>query len=322
MSSHLKLNEWVPFNGPPIDGPLIGVEIEVEGTNLPRDMARTGWSIHEDGSLRGESAEYVFSKPVDYERANKILEKFAEKISVATEISMSYRTSVHVHVNVRDMTFTQIYNMILLYTLYEDQFGQIAGDHRIGNLFCLRMSDAKGYLDILRKAARDGRWNNLNSSNLRYSACNPVSMFRHGTLEFRAMRGTTDINLIRRWYTLLLRLRYAATDLFQNPQKLVETLQRVGIERFTETVFNEHPFPYDDQFTVSINDHIPMLEFVAYAQDWTTVSVINAESVIQPQPSDTHVSTWAEVEQAAEIAREAIRQRRAVRAAMQNPERP
>ena len=274
MNAAVKLQDWWDFGSNRIEGPLIGVEIEVEGTNLPRDMARTGWTIHQDGSLRGESAEYVFSKPVDYERANKILDKFAEKIATATDIFMSYRTSVHVHVNVRDMTFTQIYNMILLYTLYEDQFGQLAGDHRIGNLFCLRMKDAKGYLDALRKAAELGRWNNLNSQHLRYSACNPVAMFSHGTLEFRAMRGTTDTHLIRRWYTLLLRLRYAAADLFRDPQHLVETLHQVGIEQFTQIVFNEQPFAYDDQFHASIAEHIPMLEFVAYAQDWG-VSVIN-----------------------------------------------
>jgi len=274
MNAAVKLHDWWNFGPNRIEGPLIGVEIEVEGTNLPRDMTRTGWTIHQDGSLRGESAEYVFSKPVDYERANKILDKFAEKIATATDISMSYRTSVHVHVNVRDMTFTQIYNMILLYTLYEDQFGQLAGDHRIGNLFCLRMKDAKGYLDALRKAAELGRWNNLNSQHLRYSACNPVSMFSHGTLEFRAMRGTTDTHLIRRWYTLLLRLRHAATDLFRDPQHLVETLHQVGVEQFTQIVFNEQPFAYDDQFHASIAEHIPMLEFVAYAQDWG-VSVIN-----------------------------------------------
>lgn len=282
MSAQVKLYDWHSFGRHRYDGALIGVEIEVEGTNLPRDMSRTGWTIHEDGSLRGESAEYVFSKPVNYERANAILDKFAQQIATATSVNMSYRTSVHVHVNVQDMTFNQIYNMILLYILYEDQFGEMAGDHRIGNLFCLRAKDAKGYIATLRQAAARNRWNDLGSNHLRYSACNTVALFQHGTLEFRAMRGTTDTNLIRRWYTLLLRLRHAATELFRNPQDILQQLANRGIEGFTQYVFDEQPFPHNEQFYASINEHIPMLEFIAYAQEWG-----EGVSVINPAPTQT-----------------------------------
>ncbi len=269
-----------------IVGPHVGIEIEVEGTNLPTDMSRTGWSIHRDGSLRGESAEYVFTRPLQPDRAVKVLDKFRDKIAQATELSMSYRTSVHVHVNVRDMSFNHIYNMILLYTLYEDMFGRMAGDHRMGNLFCLRMKDAKGYMDILRRAAQRNTFINLGSANLRYSACNPVSMFNHGTLEFRAMRGTTDVDVIKPWMFLLLQLREAAQS-FHNPTALVDTLNSMSAVDFTYLVFNSHPFPYDDEFMQSFAEHVPMLEFVASATQWQaggdlspTEPVVNVDAPI------------------------------------------
>lgn len=44
-----------------------GIEIEVEGVNLPA-VANNVWTTTHDGSLRGESAEYVLKKPLDIDK--------------------------------------------------------------------------------------------------------------------------------------------------------------------------------------------------------------------------------------------------------------
>src|SRR5690606_7279420 len=87
------------FGLPPTEG-MFGIEIEVEGARFPIVPA---WEKKTDGSLRGESAEYVLSHPLDKEPAvealNALAKAFAENKTVR---NYSYRTSVHVHVNVQN----------------------------------------------------------------------------------------------------------------------------------------------------------------------------------------------------------------------------
>ncbi len=217
------------------DGAEVGIEIEVEGTNLPRRGLK-GWAIHEDGSLRGESAEYVFAGPATRDDIDVRLAAFAKAIE-GVQINQSYRTSFHVHVNQQDVKLKDIYTQILLYTIWEDVLGEQCGQERVGNLFALRAKDAEFYLERLLFAAQQDHLMHLNTPDLRYTAVNPMALFNHGTLEYRSMRGTTDIKLIRQWVDLLLALKDASINNFETPLTMVQDVSTLGPDGFAKKVF-------------------------------------------------------------------------------------
>jgi len=54
----------------------LGIEIEVEGVNLPARVGES-WRVDRDGSLRGESYEYV-SKPIKYSELTSTLDQLKD----------------------------------------------------------------------------------------------------------------------------------------------------------------------------------------------------------------------------------------------------
>jgi hypothetical protein len=246
----------------------IGVEIEVEGRNLPRGEI-DGWVLHEDGSLRGESAEYVFRGPAsrkDYtERLSTLSRIFTESGSI---INQSYRTSVHVHLNVQDWLIRHIYNNIFLYTIFEDCLSNIAGKDRSGNIFCLRAKDAEYYLHNIRNAIITDNIGLIAEDNMRYSAVNTASLFRHGSLEFRQFRGTVDMELIQEWIEILLRLRDVSVE-YPNPISLVQDVSLKGPIEFASKVFsNEIINQFPDGWALTIDENTRLIQHAAYAHEW------------------------------------------------------
>lgn len=218
----------------------VGIEIEVEGVNLP-DVIPKYWNAVADGSLRGESKEYVFKQPLKLDKANEaliLLNKTFDEYK--SKISESYRTSVHVHVNVQSLTFKQLYTYMCLYITFEDILIDMCGPERGGNLFCLRVSDAEHLLESLRNTLLSGNHNTFVGDHLRYASMNVNSVGKYGSLEFRAYRGTTKTEDISLWASLLVQLREAA-KLYDNPQQIVEAFSKDGFVGFTNMVFGEGP---------------------------------------------------------------------------------
>ena len=117
-----------------VEGDKVGIEVEVEGFDLPEEIP--GWVWHEDGSLRGESAEYVIPNPVTLAGAKtkvKALKKALDKC----DIQDTGRAGVHVHVNIQDMEKAHIFNFITLYLGFEEEFIRYCAKDSVGNLFCL-----------------------------------------------------------------------------------------------------------------------------------------------------------------------------------------
>ena len=250
-------------------GSEIGIEIEVEGRNLPRQNL-TGWVLHEDGSLRGESAEYVFRGPIPRAGVPNRL-AILERGFVANEsvINESYRTSVHVHMNVRDFLIKHIYNNIILYVICEDILAELAGKDRVGNLFCLRAKDAEYFLESLRSAIVTDNLRELAADNLRYSAVNPASMWRHGSLEFRSFRGTTDMRLIQQWVDVLCCIRDAAQR-YNNPIEIVQDMSAKGAREFVRGIFGDEIVTlFAEGFEDKVYAGAQLVQHAAFAHDWT-----------------------------------------------------
>lgn len=204
----MKLQDFLRLDG--VEG-LFGVEIEIEGENLPEDIPKE-WRMEHDGSLRGQyprqCAEYVFRKPLDPTKAKLTINKLIKYLEQEeARPNFSHRTSLHVHVNCQQLDWEQYSAFLYTSLLMERVMLQYCGKGRIGNRFCLRVSDAEGYADDLLTLFTKGfEFFALGGGapyKVKYSAINIAPAREYGSLEFRGMRGTLDKAVIFNWLTAL-----------------------------------------------------------------------------------------------------------------------
>lgn len=210
----------------PKDG--IGLEIECEGENLFMTPL-SYWSVHNDGSLRATNghppAEYVLNKPLTRDDLPKALEYLTGKLK-GSKVLDSPRTSVHVHMNCLELTVKQIITWVCLYLCLEDLIVEYGGANRVGNMFCLRVKDAEQFLFTLRDCIQSDSYSSLGSDNLRYTSCNVSALHKFGSLEFRALRGTVNQEVILQWVNILTELKTSSLKL-DNPQQVVSWFESV-----------------------------------------------------------------------------------------------
>ena len=256
----------------PIQQKEVGLEIEVEGHRLPNPPK--GWTGHNDGSLRGESVEYVLRRPISRESVPKYLNRIKKAYNEnETVIQNSDRTSTHVHINVQDMSITHIFNFIFLFLLYEEHLVKWCGDTRCGNLFCLRHQDAEYMIKVLEDIA-SGKQNfscldNRSGDSLRYAALNLKALATYGSLEFRSLRGTDDMDVINTWVNILLRLKDAAKK-YEDPTHIIREISIHELTLFTVDLFQDNIdiiLDYPD-WEEACWDHLRQLQCLAYKGDW------------------------------------------------------
>lgn len=217
----------------------VGVEIEVEGRNLP--LGNKYWRREVDGSLRGaENAEYVLRTPLTLNQLSLALKSLAldYKTCKAT-IDDSVRAGVHVHVNVQELNVVQLYNYITLYLVFEELLTKFCGSTREGNLFCLRACDAEFLIQALQYTAQSRRYRTLVTDDLRYAAINVKALGNYGSLEFRAMRSTKDFDVLQTWATILVMLREKAKEFFE-PTDIINGFSEGESSGFLGRIFGEY----------------------------------------------------------------------------------
>jgi hypothetical protein len=232
-----KLLEFLALN--PAGGD-VGVEIEVEGKNLPA-VFDGGWRTEVDNSLRG-GQEYIFDGPCNLDGVKKRLLRLHEAFKNAeAQPKFSFRTSVHVHLNVQQLTYNQLLNAIYTYLLIEEPLMNLCGEERKGNRFCLRLADAEGMLDTLAKLFAGGEGSikrNIPHNKMRYSAINVEALGKYGSLEFRAMKGNMDTDKIVLWCNSLINLRDFAQK-FDNPKDIYNLYIKEEAAQFFNTVLGD-----------------------------------------------------------------------------------
>lgn len=216
----------------------VGIEVEMEGINLPD--APMGWRRDDDGSLKGaENAEYVMRKPVPADQLRPLLERLTKALNRnEAEVVDTVRAGIHVHINVQELNELEVFNYATLYMIFEPLLIKYCGKGREGNLFCLRVQDAPWIVTALQVAAMRRRYLQLIDDNLRYSSMNVKALGQYGSLEFRAMRSTTDVDRIVNWADLLLRLREASKK-FTDPKDIINSMSVDGVGAFIHKVFGD-----------------------------------------------------------------------------------
>lgn len=214
----------------------IGIEIETEAAARYNVPEIPGWVAVNDGSLRDFGREYVTDGPIKYSDLAPSLKNWKDGLGAihGRLRKDSISTSVHIHLNVQDHTPLQCLNLYLCNVLFENVLANYAGPDRIGNLFCLRTVDAEDLYDCIKGKVKNAHTEvnvlqSFNPNGYKYSNINTVPITNYGSMEFRVMRGTTDIDEIRIWTEALYSIREFAKQ-FANPVEIVRKMKELGPE--------------------------------------------------------------------------------------------
>lgn len=246
-------------------GGEVGIELEIEGDGCGRLVNTNFWRVEADGSLRGESAEIVMKNPCKRTVVRGRLKALARMVE-HVQFQDTGRAGIHVHINIQELTVRELVQYMCLYLVFEEMLVEWCGQGRVGNLFCLRVSDAPFVLKIVRDVLKSGRWRRLGTDDIRYSSMNLKAVATYGSLEFRALRSTTDMAVLRKWVDILLHLKDTALK-FKTPGEIIEQMSHLGSERFFHMLLGEYDVQYSHSGMVS---GVRNAQFLAYAKDnWT-----------------------------------------------------
>lgn len=184
----------------------VGIEIEVENVPILENLDQFRWEIKKDASLRNNGKEFVTkfgSRLYDVENnINYLFDLFSEinRKTKGNFFQFTERTSIHVHIDVRKLSFKEIKSLIILYTLFEDSLFKLAGEQRKHNVFCVPLRYVgMSFLTGQSFKVVLSRWE-------KYCAMNLCRMFDFGTVEFRHMEGNNDKERIINWVFTLAKL--------------------------------------------------------------------------------------------------------------------
>lgn len=210
-TKHKKYEDTYPITNPMdiVDKhTLLGIEIEVENMQQLVEDPVYYWEKKHDGSLRNHGLEFT-SIPLRTEQVEHALNYYTQLVTKYNTPDYSPRTSVHVHMNVRDMTEKEVINFVLLYCLFEKHFFHIAGTKRESSIFCVPLYKTLATYKLSNIFKHITSWHKYNALNLG-TVLGTHQLPKYGTIEFRHLYGTGDKRIIINWINNILLLKQAA----------------------------------------------------------------------------------------------------------------
>lgn len=220
---------------------IIGIELEIEGgiANTLQWWPTDVMMLTEDGSLRNGGREFI-TVPMETQYAEKLLAKFFKKNAIKQETHYSDRTSVHIHVNAQNLTIDQVRAVALVYQTVERLLFTYVGEERENNIYCVPWYQA-GFTTY----AMDKLLNNhgqVTRNWVKYTALNFQPLREKGTMEFRHLRGTCNVEEIVIWINLITAIvKYGESHGYDAVSKLIMAMNTVSnYEAFVRDVFGEY----------------------------------------------------------------------------------
>lgn len=264
----------------------LGVEIEVEGTRLPKNEVNLApWGYHHDGSLRGaDNAEYVLLKPIDFDALPGALSTlWGHFAAYKSTIDDSNRTSVHIHLNCQNFHFNRLTSLMALWFCMEEVLTEWCGEHRVGNLFCLRAKDAPAMISMIRRFIQsDGK--NTFPESVHYAGLNTHALQKFGSIEIRMLRGVSQPQVILDWVAILRRL-YELSAKFPDPRDICGTFSAEGPASFFEAVLGDQAQTVrngisfsEDRICDSMYAGIRLAQDLCYCRDWSIFQPVDIKA--------------------------------------------
>lgn len=220
------------------DGPGdVGIELELEAVNyLPTEGHLDGiagketsavWRGIRDGSLRGQSMEYVLSRPCLVTEVDDLVNGLYSAISRhKTKLSNSNRCSTHVHVNMTGATVNIVTSVLILWGVFEPFVIDWCGEERKTNHFCLSYKDSQSNVEAWERFLRTGI--NDFSRNLKYSALNFLPLYDKGSIEFRCGRAADTADFPIAFAKFLYSFVDYVKKNYQIPSRIANDLSEKG----------------------------------------------------------------------------------------------
>lgn len=222
----------------------IGLEFEYE--NITRDIPAKSplyqyFTLKEDGSLRDRGAEFVLSEPMFGEDLYAAIDLMCGQAK-KDEYTTGYRTSTHVHLDVRDMEHNKLHNLAVLYSLFERLLFEFVGIERAENNFCVPWYRSSYYFDSINSidTGNSDKLRRAISNMERYSALNFAAVGRYGSLEFRhcpGLSGKEGATRLIDWINIIMALKKAAQAFPQEGYNILLEVSKVGPRQFTHSIF-------------------------------------------------------------------------------------
>jgi hypothetical protein len=279
---------------------VMGVELEVEKTR-ELDYYTAGylsglWMFERDGSLRvghgGEAYEFI-SKPVQMQFLLPELQKFFEYTKF-DESNYSDRCSVHVHTNVTDFTQDMLASLSMVYTVVEDVLFQYAnhykaptmdGYNRDTNLYCIPWNQCRMNHRLVEKLfgnshAHLARWQ-------KYTALNLLPITTQGTVEWRHMHGTADMEKLTTWLNLIGSIMwYARRTQLDDVIKTILTLNDTSAYRQFFLDVTKGYLEYKEEYQVPLAEGVINAKYGLFDWDRSKKPAEEKKSLYQQQLED------------------------------------
>ena len=203
--------------------PLTGIEVEVENFRADSSIAPShSWRMDNDGSLRNRGVEFI-SAPTEPKHIESAITHLFDDI-LNTSNHFSPRTSIHVHLNCRDLTYDQIYNIVILYQCFEDLMYSFAGPERKKSIFCIPVGNTNYYNTFKMHMSQ-----HLLPGWSKYTGLNLGPLRDYGTVEFRHLRGTRNKFVLFEWLHILYKLyNFAISQSTENLERMINDTAESG----------------------------------------------------------------------------------------------
>ena len=252
----------------------IGVEIELENFNTRPDRGFKYWNIVGDGSLRNNGAELVMLHPTCGTGIKGAFTELKKFLGDNPQFDANERTSVHCHVDVRDMDVHQVFKMMLAYLVFEGSLYHVAGPSRRESNFCPPIGICDQALQIIGQMDSHGERYERDRLEMhigqfgKYCGVNFNSIPRFGSLEFRMHEGTVDVDRIERWCNTLLCLKQVGREEAFVPAQLPEIMSNEGPASLCEKIFGAYSGPLleDPNFEDNCYEGIRNAEYCIHQQ--------------------------------------------------------
>ena len=293
----------MPLDPPPLDPSnilidceeYVGIELEVENIHEPLSISNY-WRIDSDGSLRNYGVEFI-STPMKAKHILPAMQHLTSKLYLHNKPTFTSRCSIHVHLNVQDLTWHQIYCLVLLYSIFEKHFFNVAGTKREENIFCVPLYKSTQLNCLTKLKASLTDWSKYTAFNL-----GPIYGSNHsgclGTIEFRHLYGTLDSNIIMHWVNSIVKLKAACKK-----EKLNNLVNRILTMNSTSEYLHLYKTIFQEEAQVL---QMSKLDFESCIINTKLALLVGQESTISATPgchyyklietpnlTSSFISTWA-----------------------------
>jgi hypothetical protein len=229
----------------------IGLELEMEGQGdfpgagyLEKVIApatKSSWVAKADGSLRGDSREYVFSAPCVVQDIPFMVNGLFETLNkVRVKLDNSNRCSTHVHLNMKGYKINQLTSILILWYAFEEALINWCGEMRKTNHFALGQRDSLSTPQAWTRFLKTGEWPH-HDGGLKYSAMNILPLFRLGSFEIRCGPSPDTPEIPIEWATAVYYLSKYAANNYQNPMTFAYDLSEKGGAEIFRDIYKDVP---------------------------------------------------------------------------------